>query len=135
MKRTTSAVLGLLVCGLLVYPALGSAQNFDNVQIRTLQVTESIYVLQGSGGNIGVSIGDDGTFIVDDQFAPLTDKIVAAIAELTDHAVDFVVISTARAGKFGRYIADVFYLPGESDPEVVLRKGVFLNREILILAM
>ncbi len=47
------------------------------------------------------------------------------------NAVDFVVISTARAGKFGRYIADVFYLPGESDPEVVLRKGVFLNRELL----
>ena len=93
MKRTTSAVLGLVVCGLLVCPAMGSAQNFDNIQIRTLQVSESIYVLQGSGGNIGVSIGDDGTFIVDDQFAPLTDKIVAAIAELTDNPVDFVVNS------------------------------------------
>ncbi len=88
MKRTTSAILGLLVC-----PALGSAQNFDDVQIRTTRITESIYMLQGSGGNIGVSIGDDGTFIVDDQFAPLTDKIVAAITELTDHPVDFVVNS------------------------------------------
>ena len=88
MRRTTSAVLGLLVC-----PALGSAQNFDNVQITTIPVTENIYVLQGSGGNIGVSIGDDGTFIVDDQFAPLTDKIVAAIAELTDNPVNFVVNS------------------------------------------
>ena len=88
MKRTTLAVLGLLVC-----PALGSAQNFDNIQITTIPVTENIYVLQGSGGNIGVSIGDDGTFIVDDQFAPLTDKIVAAIAELTDNPVDFVVNS------------------------------------------
>ena len=88
MRHTTSAILGLLVC-----PALGSAQNFDNVQITTIPVTENIYVLQGSGGNIGVSIGDDGTFIVDDQFAPLTDKIVAAIAELTDNPVDFVVNS------------------------------------------
>ena len=88
MRRTTSAILGLWVC-----PALGSAQNFDNIQIQTIPVTESIYVLQGSGGNIGVSIGDDGTFIVDDQFAPLTDKIVAAIAELTDNPVDFVVNS------------------------------------------
>ncbi|MEE2898412.1 MAG: MBL fold metallo-hydrolase [Gemmatimonadota bacterium] len=88
MRRTTSAVLGLLA-----FPVLGSAQNFDNVQIRTLQVSESIYVLQGSGGNIGVSIGDDGTFIVDDQFAPLTEKIKAAIAELTDNPVDFVVNS------------------------------------------
>ena len=88
MRRTTSALLGLLVC-----PALGLAQNFDDVQIQTTRVTESIYMLQGSGGNIAVSIGDDGTFIVDDQFAPLTDKIVAAIAELTDHPVDFVVNS------------------------------------------
>ena len=88
MRRMTSAILGLLVC-----PALGSAQNFDDIQIQTTRITESIYMLQGSGGNIGVSIGDDGTFIVDDQFAPLTDKIVAAIAELTDHPVDFVVNS------------------------------------------
>ena len=88
MKRTTLAILGLLVC-----PALGSAQNFDNIQITTIPVTENIYVLQGSGGNIGVSIGDDGTFIVDDQFAPLTDKIVAAIAELSDNPVDFVINS------------------------------------------
>ena len=88
MKRSTPAILGLLV-----FPVLGSAQDFDNVQITTIPVTENIYVLQGSGGNIGVSIGDDGTFIVDDQFAPLTDKIVAAIAELTDHPVDFVVNS------------------------------------------
>ena len=88
MTRTTSAILGLLI-----FPTLGSAQDFANIQIRTVRVTESIYMLQGSGGNIGVSIGDDGTFIVDDQFAPLTDKIVAAIAELTDHPVDFVVNS------------------------------------------
>ena len=86
--KVRSAILGLLVC-----PALVSAQNFDNVRILTIPVTEGIYMLQGSGGNIGVSIGDDGTFIVDDQFAPLTDKIVAAIAELTDNPVNFVVNS------------------------------------------
>ena len=86
MKRITSAVLGLSVC-----PALVLAQNFDNVEIRTIPVTESIFMLQGSGGNIAVSIGDDGTFIVDDQFAPLTVKITAAIAELTDRTVDFVI--------------------------------------------
>jgi cyclase len=88
MRRTTSALLGFLVC-----PALAAAQDFDNIQIRTIPVAESIYMLQGSGGNIAVSIGDDGTFIVDDQFAPLTDKIIAAIAELTDNPVDFVVNS------------------------------------------
>jgi len=88
MKRTTSVALGLLV-----WPALASAQNFDDVEIRAIPVTENIYMLTGSGGNIGVSIGDDGTIIVDDQFAPLTDTIVAAIAQLTDNPVSFVVNS------------------------------------------
>jgi len=51
MKRTTSVVLGLLV-----WPALASAQNFDDVEIRAIPVTANIYMLTGSGGNIGVSI-------------------------------------------------------------------------------
>ena len=52
---------------------------------------DNIYMLQGSGGNIGVSIGSDGTFIVDDQFAPLTDKIEAAIDDIGGQPVSFVV--------------------------------------------
>ena len=67
------------------------AQDFDAVEITVVPVTESIYMLQGSGGNIGVIVGDDGTFIVDDQYAPLTDKIVEAIAGITDDPVDFVI--------------------------------------------
>ena len=78
---------------LLVVPAAVLAQDFDQVQITTTPVRGSIYMLQGSGGNIGVSIGDDGTFIVDDQFAPLTEKIQAAIRELTPSPVAFVVNS------------------------------------------
>jgi cyclase len=77
---------------LVLLPSLNAvAQDFDAIEITAQQVAGNIYMLQGSGGNIGVSIGDDGTFIVDDQFAPLTDKIVAAIAELTNNPVDFVV--------------------------------------------
>ena len=79
-----SAILAL-GCGQL------SAQDFDAIEITTIEVTDGIYMMQGSGGNIGVSIGSDGTFIVDDQFAPLTDKIEAAIANLTSQPVDFVV--------------------------------------------
>lgn len=74
---------------LLASPAM--AQDFDAVQITVVPVTESIYMLQGSGGNIGVIVGEDGTFIVDDQYAPLTDKIVEAIAGITDDSVDFVI--------------------------------------------
>ena len=88
MKRVPFALCGLLACAL---PA--AAQNFDQIQINTTQVRGSIYMLEGSGGNIGVSIGDDGTLIVDDQFAPLTGKITAAIAALTEHPVQFVVNS------------------------------------------
>lgn len=84
--RTTSLAL------LVLLPSLNAVgQDFDAIEITAQQVAGNIYMLQGSGGNIGVSIGDDGTFIVDDQFAPLTDKIVAAIAELTNNPVDFVV--------------------------------------------
>ncbi len=81
----------LLAC--LLVPLLALAQNFDDIEITTIPVRDGIYVMQGSGGNVGVSIGDDGTLIIDDQFAPLTNKIAAAIAELTDKPVTFVVNS------------------------------------------
>ena len=67
-------------------------QNFDTVQIRTTKLTESVYMLQGAGaGNIGVCVGTDGTFIVDDQYGPLTEKIKAAIAKLTTKPVQFII--------------------------------------------
>ena len=75
---------------LAVSPAAGATQDFDQVQIQTQQVTESIFMLQGSGGNIAVCIGEDGTFMVD-QYAPLTEKIVAAITDFTDDPVGFVI--------------------------------------------
>jgi len=88
-----SALLKTLAFLLSTAASLSLAQDFDNIQISTTQVRGHIYLLQGSGGNIGVSIGDDGTLMVDDQFAPLSDKIRAAIAELTDRPVSFVVNS------------------------------------------
>ena len=66
-------------------------QNFDTVQVRSQKVAEGVYMLQGAGGNIGLSIGDDAVFVVDDQYAPLTPKILAAIAQLTSKPVRFVV--------------------------------------------
>ena len=92
MLRKFHALLGLFAVILpLQFLNVVAAQDFDNIEITATQVTDSIYMLQGSGGNIGVSVGDDGTFIIDDQFAPLTDKISAAIGELTDQPVEFVV--------------------------------------------
>ena len=69
----------------------GAQQNFDTVQVRATHLAGSVHVLFGAGGNIAASVGDDATFIVDDQFAPLTPKIVAAIRTLTPKAVQFVL--------------------------------------------
>ena len=66
-------------------------QDFSQVEIRTEQVADGLYVLFGAGGNIGLSVGDDGAFLVDDQFAPLTGKILAAVAEVTDMPVRWVL--------------------------------------------
>ena len=67
------------------------AQDFSGVEIRTEKLTDNIYVLFGAGGNMGMSVGEDGVFLIDDQFAPLTDKIKKAIAEVSDEPVRFVV--------------------------------------------
>jgi len=64
--------------------------NMDDVEIIPHQLTDNLYYLEGQGGNIGVSIGEDGVFLVDDQFAPLSRKILDTIAELTDQPVRFV---------------------------------------------
>ena len=71
--------------------SLAAQTNYDTVQVRVVQLTPGLHVLFGAGGNIGLSTGPDGTFIIDDQFAPLTQKIVAAIRTVTASPVKFVV--------------------------------------------
>jgi len=66
-------------------------QDFSQVDIVPHQLSDNIYYLQGSGGNIGVSIGEDGIFLVDDQFAPLSAKILDALEGLSDASVRFVL--------------------------------------------
>ena len=67
------------------------AQDFSQVQIKATKVSGNVYMLEGSGGNIGVSVGDDGILIVDDQFAPLADKIRAALKGLADKKLRFIL--------------------------------------------
>ena len=81
-------LIALLLCA--GAPA-AAQQDFSTVEIRTEQVVPGVHVLFGAGGNIGVSTGPDGTFIIDDQFAPLTPKIQAALAKLSDTPVRFVL--------------------------------------------
>lgn len=66
-------------------------QDFSEVKIEAHQVRGNVYMLIGQGGNIGVLTGKDGAIMVDNQFAPLADKIKAAIAELTDLPVTYVL--------------------------------------------
>lgn len=79
----------LPVLALLSLPALG--QPAEEVQIQTVDVAEGVYMLVGQGGNLGVSAGADGVFLIDDQFAPLTAKIKAAIAAVSDQPIRFLV--------------------------------------------
>src|SRR5215510_1152700 len=69
-----------------------SAQpDFSKVEIKAIHVAKNIYMLQGAGGNIGVSVGADGILIVDDQFAPLAEKIEAALNQLNPGKLKFVL--------------------------------------------
>jgi len=81
-----------IVFVLIVAPgyALGQ-QDFSGVEIKTTPVAGKVYMLEGSGGNIGVSVGSDGILIVDDQFAPLADKIKAALAKLGSDKPKFIL--------------------------------------------
>lgn len=65
--------------------------NYDTVQVRTVPVAKGVYLLQGVGGNIGVSIGPDAAFLVDDQYAQLSEKVIAAVKALTDKPIRFLV--------------------------------------------
>lgn len=71
--------------------ALSQDEDFSKVQIKAEKVSGSVYMLTGAGGNIGVSVGDDGIVIVDDQFAPLATKIQAALKGISDRPVRFVI--------------------------------------------
>lgn len=79
-----------LVFALLVSTAVAQ-QDFSKVEIKATQVAGNVYMLEGAGGNIGVSVGPDGILIVDDQFAPLADKIHAALQRLNPGKLKFVL--------------------------------------------
>ena len=76
---------------LLLFASPVSGQAAPPPSVETVEVTDGIYMLAGRGGNIGVSAGDDGVFLIDDQFAPLTPAIQAAVAEVSDQPIRFLV--------------------------------------------
>jgi cyclase len=93
--RTRNFVGTLAIAVALLMPLATRAQDqdFSKVQIKVTKVSGNIYMLEGAGGNIAASVGEDGIVIVDDEFAPLAEKIAAALKNLniTDKPVRFVI--------------------------------------------
>jgi glyoxylase-like metal-dependent hydrolase (beta-lactamase superfamily II) len=84
-KRVAVTLLLLTLC------STAWTQDFNKIQVRATSVRGNIHLLQANGGNIVVSSGNDGTLIVDDEYAPMTDKVRAAISALTKLPVKFVI--------------------------------------------
>lgn len=86
--RIILGALGALALGAAPAPA---QDDFSKVEIKATKVAGNVYMLEGAGGNIGVSVGRDGILIVDDQFAPLADKIKAALKTLGEGKLKFIL--------------------------------------------
>src|SRR4051812_4056068 len=82
---------GMVLAVLAAMPAMAQQQDFSKVEIKAIPAAGNVYMLLGSGGNIGVSAGEDGVLIVDDQFAPLADKIKAALQSINPGKLKFVL--------------------------------------------
>jgi cyclase len=87
LKHFSAFALITLLCASYAH----SQQDFSKVEIKAEKVAGNIYMLTGQGGNIGVSVGNDGILIVDDQYAPLADKIKAALKTLSEGKLKFVL--------------------------------------------
>ena len=84
-----AALIGALV--MVAGSAFAQQQDFSKVEIKVTKVSGNVYLLEGAGGNIAASVGEDGIVIVDDQFAPLADKIRAALKGITDKPLRFII--------------------------------------------
>src|SRR5215212_6949666 len=80
-----------LIAALFTFAATAQNRDFSKVEVKAQKVAGNVYMLTGAGGNIGVSVGDDGVVIVDDQFAPLAPKIREALKGITDKPIRFVL--------------------------------------------
>lgn len=75
----------------LLAPTAAAQRDWSKVEMRTTPLGPGLSMIEGAGGNLAVSVGEDGVFLVDDQYAPLTEKIVAAVRALSDKPIRFVL--------------------------------------------
>ena len=98
MRRTFISTLFVLLFSAFV---LSQDQDYSKVEIKVQKVADGVYMLQGAGGNIGVSVGDDGIVMIDDQFAPLAPKIQALKERYKDDQQKYGVEQMRLRGGFG----------------------------------
>ncbi len=92
MPHAVRSRVACLAClAIAALPDLTRAADEPEVRFETQRAGERVYILIGQGGNIGLSVGGDGAFVIDDQFAPLTPRILEEIAKLSDAPVRFVI--------------------------------------------
>jgi cyclase len=89
-KQQIKIIAALTLTVLSSWTYAQQQQDFSKVEIKTHKLADNLYYLEGQGGNIGVSVGEDGVFLIDDQFAPLSEKIIAAVKALSDKPIRFV---------------------------------------------
>lgn len=81
----------MILAAFLIATAALAQQDMNKVEIKVTKVAGTVYMLEGAGGNIGVSVGDDGIVIVDDEYAALAPKIIAALNGITDKPIKFII--------------------------------------------
>lgn len=102
MKQCLWISAAIVTC---LFAIATQAQDFSKVEIKVTKVSGNVFMLEGAGGNIGVSVGPDGILIVDDQFAPLADKIKAALKTLGEGKLKFVLNTHYHGDHTGGNIA------------------------------
>jgi glyoxylase-like metal-dependent hydrolase (beta-lactamase superfamily II) len=81
----------LCIAALSLATGAAAQQDFSKVEVETIRLTATTYMLVGAGGNVGLSVGEDAVFMVDDQFAPMAPKLKAAVAKVTHKPVQFLL--------------------------------------------
>ena len=93
-RFSTHIMAALIAVSPLAYSTFNTAtaqDRFADVEVKATAIKGSVHMLTGAGGNIGVSAGEDGVLIIDDQFAPLAEKIAAQLGELGSDKPKYVI--------------------------------------------
>ena len=91
IKKLGTVFLSVAITSLFTSKIAIAQQDFEKVEIETVPVREDVYMLVGEGGNIGVGVTEKGVFLIDDQYAPLTKKILAAVKQISEKPILFLI--------------------------------------------